>query len=417
VLEPDRDQLEIFTEALLRHVGKQGFVSVRSFYEDDALGVFRITPTSLAGGLRFLIDVAEDDARRAANDPRPVVFCPPLAVFGSKERATEKELIVGPTLSVECDKEPEHARLMLEQLLGPATIVVRSGGTWIDPTTGDAQAKLHLHWRLMQPAVTVEQLKRLKQARELAAHIVGGDPSNTPIVHPIRWPGSWHRKGEPRLCEIETVNPDNEIWLDDAFAMLVLSKNIGKKDASDDGAYDEPKERRRTEWEDAFRAILSGESYHPTLVPLAASFANWGAPEPITDNVLRCLLINSAPQDPERQRRRDAELTKLPQTVRSAYAKYGKADEQAEEKKERLRWHGESGAPPVRAWLVNGLLPETGVGLISGQWGTYKTFVALDLAAAVMAGLAFIAAPSTPLPISPVRPPSVCKRTSASPWR
>jgi hypothetical protein len=47
----------------------------------------------------------------------------------------------------------------------------------------------------------------------------------------------------------------------------------------------------------------------------------------------------------------------------------------------------------TRAWLVDGLLPETGVGLASGQWGTYKTFVALDLAVAVMAGIAFIGAP------------------------
>ena len=149
-------------------------------------------------------------------------------------------------------------------------------------------------------------------------------------------------------------------------------------------------ERRRIEWEDAFREILTGTSYHPTLTPLAASLASWGAPEPVTDNVLRALLINSTPQDPERARRRDAELAKLPQTVASAYTKFGKTDDKSEPKQERLRWHGDDEDAPLRAWLVNGLLPETGVGLISGQWGTYKTFVSLDLAAAVMVGLAFI---------------------------
>src|SRR5262249_11155927 len=252
--------------------------------------------------------------------------------------------------------------------------------------------KLHLHWRLAQPAATPEQFKRLKQAREFAAHIVGGDPSNTPVCHPIRWPGSWHRKSEPRLCTIEIANPDNEIWLDDAFAMLVLSKNINKK-PGEDSSHDNGEQR--TEWEDAFAKILSGDSYHPTLAPLAASFASWGAPEPVTDNVLRSLLINSKPQDPERIRRRDAELAKLPQTVASAYLKFGKTEEQPEQKRDRLHWHGEDLGTPVRAWLVNGLLPETGVGLISGQWGTYKTFVALDLAAAIMAGLAFIDYPIT----------------------
>jgi AAA domain len=106
--------------------------------------------------------------------------------------------------------------------------------------------------------------------------------------------------------------------------------------------------------------------------------------------VLRCLLINSRPGDAERIRRRDAELVKLPETVRSAYAKFGQPDTKSEPKPERLRWHGDEDQAPLRAWLVNGLLPETGVGLISGQWGVYKTFVSLDLAAAVMAGLAFI---------------------------
>ena len=55
-----------------------------------------------------------------------------------------------------------------------------------------------------------------------------------------------------------------------------------------------------------------------------------------------------------------------------------------------LHWHGDKDKTPKRSWLIEGLLPETGSGLASGQWGTFKTFVALDLAAAVMAGGRFI---------------------------
>jgi len=51
-----------------------------------------------------------------------------------------------------------------------------------------------------------------------------------------------------------------------------------------------------------------------------------------------------------------------------------------------LHWHGDKDKTAKRSWLIEGLLPETGSGLASGQWGTYKTFVALDLAAAVIAG-------------------------------
>jgi hypothetical protein len=51
-----------------------------------------------------------------------------------------------------------------------------------------------------------------------------------------------------------------------------------------------------------------------------------------------------------------------------------------------LRWHGESDQDADRSWLVKHLLPESGSGLVSGQWGTAKTFVVLDLAAAVTGG-------------------------------
>jgi hypothetical protein len=43
---------------------------------------------------------------------------------------------------------------------------------------------------------------------------------------------------------------------------------------------------------------------------------------------------------------------------------------------------------PVR-WLVKQLLPESGVGIMSGQWGSFKTTAALDLSVAVMTGQPF----------------------------
>lgn len=49
-------------------------------------------------------------------------------------------------------------------------------------------------------------------------------------------------------------------------------------------------------------------------------------------------------------------------------------------------WHGDIDVAESRPWLVYGTIPETGCGLLSGQWGTYKTFTAIDLACAVMSG-------------------------------
>jgi hypothetical protein len=54
-----------------------------------------------------------------------------------------------------------------------------------------------------------------------------------------------------------------------------------------------------------------------------------------------------------------------------------------------LFWHGDRDDRAARSWLVEGVMPETGKGLLSGQWGTGKTFVAVDLAASVMTGRQF----------------------------
>jgi hypothetical protein len=55
-----------------------------------------------------------------------------------------------------------------------------------------------------------------------------------------------------------------------------------------------------------------------------------------------------------------------------------------------ILWHGEVDPRESRPFLVQDLIPETGTGLISGQWGTYKTFTALDIAHCVMAGPPFL---------------------------
>jgi hypothetical protein len=227
-LEPDRGQIEMFVDAVFRHAGDEGYISLRSFLNDNQLLKPIRTLKLRTATPRFLIDVAEDQARRAANNPAPAVFCPPLAVFNGASgwRAAAADLFKGLTISVECDEHPDEARCRLEEILGPATCIVRSGGQWLDPEDGLPRDKLHLHWRLAAPAAGAA-LDRLKSARALATAIVGGDASNVPPVHCLRWPGSWHRKKAARLCEIVFVNPEVEIDLDAAVAALVPTFLLG----------------------------------------------------------------------------------------------------------------------------------------------------------------------------------------------
>jgi hypothetical protein len=58
-----------------------------------------------------------------------------------------------------------------------------------------------------------------------------------------------------------------------------------------------------------------------------------------------------------------------------------------------LIWHGDPHEGPLREWLAEGALPKVGVALISGQWGTFKTFVALDLSVAVITESTFAGRP------------------------
>lgn len=57
------------------------------------------------------------------------------------------------------------------------------------------------------------------------------------------------------------------------------------------------------------------------------------------------------------------------------------------------RWHGEPEPDDLTDYLIRGLVPAQGVGLIAGQWGTFKTFAALDIAAAAITQTAFLGMP------------------------
>jgi hypothetical protein len=331
-LEPDRNQLEIFVEALFRHCNGGGVVSLRTFFEDaDASDPpARITTTSLKGGLNFLVDAAEDDARRAAQHPRAAVFCPPTCTFTSTAHAREIDLFEGPVLLVELDQNPRAALATLENLLGFATLVVRSGGTWTDPKTGTVEDKLHAYWRLKEPAHDKASLDKLKRLRRLATDLVGGDPSSIPINHPIRWAGSWHRKAAPRLCEIvsPTSQLDNELDLDVALAALEAVAPPGSGTGAGTGtgtgtqAGTGAGAQASRDWSEDFGKIIRGEEFHPILAPLASSFAAHALPQHTTRRVLDALLDNTVTTDPARLRRRDVEKGKLAATVRSAYDKF-----------------------------------------------------------------------------------------------
>jgi len=220
----DREQLARFYTKIFRYAAPGGHVSLRGFRHRDDKPMFyggrRSFPCAQIGDphlIEQVVNVATWMARLAEG----VVFCPPVATFTNDEHAREEDIAEGLAISVECDQRPAEARTKIEHLLGPATLAVASGGKWLNPITQKSEPKIHLHWCLTEPTRNQNEHRLLKQARDLAARHTAADTSARPIVHPLRWPGSWHRKdvADPRLATI-IAETDNEVELGDALDAL-----------------------------------------------------------------------------------------------------------------------------------------------------------------------------------------------------
>lgn len=150
------------------------------------------------------------------------VFCPPVALYGpglngaGRRTSADSNILEAPAIALELDDTPTESRALAETVLGTPTLVVRSGGV-----TATGEDKLHLYWRLTQPARTQEEQAKLKAIRGALAEVFNGDTSGVPLGHPMRWPGSWHTKGAPRLCEI-IERSESEVDLGQAYDALML---------------------------------------------------------------------------------------------------------------------------------------------------------------------------------------------------
>ena len=218
--DPNPVDISNFIEAMFRHAKVGTYVSLRGFPNNDGKNGRPLFIEGVAvqeGNYANIFRRAVSLAKQAAKERG--VFCPPIATFTNRDHARQTDLAQGLALSVEVDQgDTITAAERLCELLGPFTVAVGSGGEW-QAADGTEFPRLHLHWRLTTPTETTEQHHRLRAARALACALAGGDPTAKSVVHPLRWPGSWHLKGRPRLAEIDVLNPDAEIDLDAVAAI------------------------------------------------------------------------------------------------------------------------------------------------------------------------------------------------------
>lgn len=344
VLSPDRAQIALFVETLFRYAEPGTFISLRTFGDGENANAVRSPVAFKLNGSGFgpLIDEALRLADWAAQDTLAWVFCPPVVTFIGGPKATERDIANGLVLAVEVDSNPGEARRQLENILGPPTLVVESGGFAV-AADGIREPKLHLYWRLSEVTRTQAEHDLLKRARSLAARLVDADCTNIPLVHPIRWAGSVHRKGEPRLARIVVCNEAIEIDLQDALERLEEAGGepdyngadeafVGSVGGESEGCenYADGEHKKTSA---LIAEILSGANYHAPLVALAMRYILAGAVPGQVVETLRGIML-AVPLDVRDLKggvaqpgRWQARYTDIPRLVSSAIEKARAAQE------------------------------------------------------------------------------------------
>lgn len=213
----DRGAIQTYLDAVFKRC-PPGWLAIRAFDQHD-----RSLPPAIAKGFRFdpaqintLANAIGAEADHAAGLARATCFAPPPAIFDTKDNARGDNILAAPAIVVDLDGgDPARGLDLLEGILGPATIVLFSGGV-----TERGNPKLHSYWRLAKPADREEALGPLRRARWIAAALADGDATAASPVHPMRWPGSIHRKAAPKLATIARIDAAREVDLAAALQAL-----------------------------------------------------------------------------------------------------------------------------------------------------------------------------------------------------
>jgi hypothetical protein len=209
---------------------------------------------------------------------------------------------------------------------------------------------------------------------------------------------SWHG-GEPdeiKRSELPYVREaDARAFLDAAAELLVkdfgyADKGGSKQQAKDGAEQQQDDHADPLDWGILISRIYAGENLHDTIRDLAASFIRSGMADKAAIARLRELMTASTIDKDARWRERYDDIARAVRTAREKFDQHDDANAEQQPEPAELHWHGDADPRESRPYLVQDLIPEIGAGLMSGQWGTYKTFTLFDLAHSIMTGAPFI---------------------------
>lgn len=224
---PDLEQIKSFLAVAFSYC--EGLIPVRGFV-DQGQGL-----TTKPHNIWIPADAAAPEllatyAAWAAREGSAVYVIPGTVAEHGQARA--EHVLQMQAVVVDLDTGDIAAKLAhLLQHLGEPTLIVESGGR-----TAEGAAKLHVWWKLTEPAAGAE-LARLCALRGEIADKVGGDPHFRSAHQPIRVPGTVYRKaGAERIVSIRAHNPERELDLGDFAEAIAAMPFLPGQDRPQAGA-------------------------------------------------------------------------------------------------------------------------------------------------------------------------------------
>ena len=202
--EPDSEQIAIFLDLVFGYC--DGWVPLRGFV-DKGQGIDGRPHNVWVEADGAMLEKAIAFAGWAAREGAAVYVVPGTVAESGKARSADVRQMQ--TVLVDLDAGDIAAKLdHLIQYLGEPTLIVESGGR-----TADGLDKLHVWWRLSEPAEG-EDLALLCRLRGDIAVKAGGDTHFRSAHQPIRMAGSiYHKNGFRRLVTIRRHDPGIEVHL------------------------------------------------------------------------------------------------------------------------------------------------------------------------------------------------------------
>ncbi len=396
----DRAQAEQFARLLFE--GMSGFVNLRAIEEPAPAGrkprlLERWLPID-ADLDRLVGDYVEECA---ASGLAAYLLPHPVVNGGGGLKDIQSQRVI----PIDIDKGDIDAKV--------GAIIAALGEPWLNVQSGgveNGQPKRHLYYRLVADA-TPADFGRVAAARAAAAirfgadTAVGGNPAQI-----LRVPGSVHAKAAPRICVLDAVGA-NAVGLDQIEGVLGvrggLASNVlpfsldfsrDRADADMDRVLTQPTLAEgasadgATRFENAGKAIghfirlMRDPTTRYTEDQAWQAAKDWNAAEmrPAWDEARlrtdfdRLLRLDFASHGP----------LPAPKLAANDWARFD-------------AWTGNAflGLPPVRRYLIDGVLPLGVPGLVAAAGGLGKSYLALDLAFRIATG-----APRSGMDFNPEQP-------------